>query len=119
MVDELGEAGQVSAIDTHTNARGHTARLAPMCPTLSFLCRTVPTPPLSFLCRRLSEDGYDLSEGVSLFSERAASHKHARLAAHLVRGAVVHQRRSTLAFQQDHAREKANALGQARLGQSF
>ena len=53
-----------------------------------------------------ASQGYDLSAGVSLFSERSAVHKHVRLAAHLVRGSVVHQRRSTLVFQQQSLKQQ-------------
>ena len=54
----------------------------------------------------LAEEGVDLSSGAAGFSERAANHKHARLAAHFVRGSVVHQRRSTLTFQEQSFHEK-------------
>jgi hypothetical protein len=58
---------------------------------------------------RLSEDGYDLSEGLELFNERIATSRHSRVAAHLVRDSVVHQRRSTLTFQDTSTRQKEAA----------
>ena len=61
---------------------------------------------------RLAEDGYDLSDsffnggGEHSAAERSIGARHSRVAASLVKGAVVHQRRSTLSFQQSAAEQK-------------
>jgi len=63
---------------------------------------------------RLSAEGYDLSDG--LLAERLPHNKHARMAAQLVRGAVVHQRRSTLTFQaQDQTTRQQRAAATSGL----
>lgn len=59
---------------------------------------------------RFSEDGFDVAERIyhslgrreAELADSSLQSRHARMAAHLVKGAVIHQRRSTLQFQRSN-----------------